>query len=64
MKKGETIVKVGNEIIKVSTDGVFLGSDSGTSHAVLGEELADILADICDMISQIKRPLSLGRNHL
>ncbi len=60
MKKGETIINVGNEIVKVSTDGVFLGAGSGTSHAVLGEELADILADICDMISQIKTTTQLG----
>lgn len=60
MKKGETVIKVGSEIVKVSSDGVFLGADSGTSHAVLGEELADILADICDMISQIKTTTQLG----
>lgn len=60
IKKGEEELKVGSEVVKVKTDGVYLGSDSQTSHAVLGEELADILCDILDQISQIKTPTMLG----
>lgn len=60
LKKGEIYVKVGSEFIKIATDGIYVGSDSGTSHAVLGEELADLLADICNSIAQIMTPTMMG----
>ena len=60
LKQGEIYIKVGNELIKVTGSEVYVGGESGTSHAVLGEELADILADICNMIAQIKTTTQLG----
>lgn len=53
-------IKVGQEKIKVDKNGVYIGADSNTSHAVLGEELADILSEILSSISQIQVTTSLG----
>lgn len=50
----------GEEMVKVTGSTVYLGSDSGTSHAVLGEELADILMDILGYCSDIKTTTMLG----
>ena len=47
-------------VVKISDGVVFLGSDSGTSHGVLGEELADVLSDILDYCSQIKTTTYYG----
>lgn len=60
VNKGEILLKVGGELIKLTSDGVFLGSDNNTSHAVLGEQLGKILCNILDMIGQIKTATQLG----
>jgi hypothetical protein len=60
LEDGANTMENGNEMVKVTNSTVYLGSDSGTSHAVLGEELADILADILDYCSQIKTTTMLG----
>lgn len=49
-----------NAMVKIANSTVYLGSDSGTSHAVLGEELADILCDFLGYCSQIKTTTKLG----
>ena len=60
LKDSENTMENGNEKVKVTNSVVYLGSDSGTSHAVLGEELADILIDVLDYCSQIKTTTMLG----
>lgn len=60
MEDDNTTVKNGSMEIKVTNTVVYLGGDSGTSHAVLGEELADILMDIVGYCSQIKTATILG----
>lgn len=60
LKDSENTMKNGNEKVKVTNSVVYVGSDSNTSHAVLGEELADILMDILGYCSQIKTTTQLG----
>ena len=60
LKDSENTMENGNEKVKVTNSVVYVGSDSNTSHAVLGEELADILMDILDYCSQIKTTTMLG----
>lgn len=60
IKKGEQEFAVGQEVVKVKTDGVYLGSETGTSPAVLGDELGVILCEILDLIAQIKVTTQLG----
>ena len=60
LKDGENTMENGNEKVKVTNSVVYLGNDSGTSHAVLGEELADILMDFLGYCSQIKTTTKLG----
>ena len=60
LKDGENTMENGNEMVKVTNSVVYLGKDSGTSHAVLGEELADILMDFLGYCSQIKTTTKLG----
>ena len=58
--KDEITTKVGGEKVVVKSDGVYLGSDSGTSHAVLGEQLGQILSNILGLIGQIQTTTQLG----
>ena len=60
LTKDESTTKVGNEQVTVKSDGVYLGATSGTSHAVLGEELGKILTNILSLIGQIKTTTQLG----
>ena len=60
LKDSENTMENGNEKVKVTNTVVYVGSDSNTSHAVLGEELADILIDVLDYCSQIKTTTMLG----
>jgi len=60
MEDDNTTIKNGSREIKVTSSVVYLGSDSGTSHAVLGEELADILSDILRYCASIKTATILG----
>ena len=60
LKDSENTMENGNEKVKVTNTVVYVGSDSNTSHAVLGEELADILMDILGYCSQIKTTTMLG----
>lgn len=60
MEDDANTMENGNEKVKVTNSVVYLGSDSGTSHAVLGEELADILSDILGYCASIKTATILG----
>jgi hypothetical protein len=60
MEDDANIMANGGSEVKVTDGVVYLGSDSGTSHAVLGEELADVLSDILDYCSQIKTSTYYG----
>ncbi len=60
LNSSEGTVKVGGSRVKVEDGTVYLGSDSGTDDAVLGGQLADVLMDIVDYISQIKTTTQLG----
>lgn len=57
---GEATIKSGGSKVKVTDGTVYLGSDSGTDDAVLGGQLADILMNILNYISQIKTSTQLG----
>lgn len=59
-KDGEIYLKVGGELIKIASGGIYVGAENGTSHAVLGEQLGAILCNILDMIGQIKTSTQLG----
>ena len=52
--------KSGNSLVRVENGKVYLGSTTGTDDAVLGSELADILCDILNYISQIQTTTQLG----
>lgn len=56
----EATVKSGGSKVKVTDGTVYLGSESGTDDAVLGGQLADILMNILNYISQIKTSTQLG----
>ena len=60
LKDSENTMENGNEKVKVTNSVVYIGNDSDTSHAVLGEELADILMNILGYCSQIKTTTMLG----
>ena len=60
MEDDANTMENGNEKVKVTNSVVYLGSESGTSHAVLGEELADILMDFLGYCSGIKTLTKLG----
>lgn len=60
MEDDANTMENGNEKVKVTNSVVYLGSDSGTSHAVLGEELADILMDTLGYCAGIKTLTKLG----
>lgn len=53
-------LKQSDETVTVNSDGVYVGSTSGTEHAVLGESLADILTDILGCLSQMTTSTMLG----
>jgi hypothetical protein len=54
------IVKHGSSSVTVEEGTVYLGNKSGVDDAVLGSELATILMDILNYISQIKTTTQLG----
>ena len=60
LNDGEGTLKSGGSKVKVEDGTVYLGSDSGTDDAVLGSQLADVLMDILNYISQIKTTTQLG----
>lgn len=60
MEDDANTMENGNEMVKVTNSVVYIGSDSGTSHAVLGEELADILMDTLGYCAGIKTLTKLG----
>jgi hypothetical protein len=53
-------IKHGSSSVTIKDNTVFLGSESGTDDAVLGGELATILMDMLNYISQIKTTTQLG----
>ena len=54
------VQKVGSSQVKIQDGTVYIGSDSGTDDAVLGVELANILGQIVQLISQITTTTMLG----
>lgn len=50
----------GSSAVEIEDGTVFVGSKSGTDDAVLGGELATILMDMLDYVSQIKTTTQLG----
>lgn len=65
--KAETVLsedshvsKFGSSSVEIEDGKVYVGSKSGTDDAVLGGELATILMDMLDYISQIKTTTQLG----
>lgn len=60
MTKDEIVHDVNGNKVKIDKKVVYLGGDSGTEHAVLGETLCDTLINILDAIIQIKTTTQLG----
>ncbi len=60
LNNSEGTLKSGSSKVKVEDGTVYLGSDSGTDDSVLGGQLADVLMDMLDYISQIKTTTQLG----
>ena len=58
--KDSHTTKFGNSSVVVEDGTVYIGSKSGVDDAVLGSELATILIDMLDYMSQIKTPTQLG----
>lgn len=57
--KNETVLSTGDMKVEVTPDGVNVGGGAG-SHAVLGEELCDILMKMLQAIASIKTTTQLG----
>ena len=57
---GDATMKHGSSSVIAKDGVVYLGSESGVDDAVLGAELATILMDILNYISQIKTTTQLG----
>lgn len=60
LNNSEGTLKSGSSKVKVEDGTVYIGNDSGTDDAVLGSQLADVLMDILNYISQIKTTTQLG----
>lgn len=60
MTKDEIVSNVSGNKVKIDKKVVYLGGDSGTEHAVLGETLCDTLISLLDAIIQIKTTTQLG----
>ena len=60
LNDNEGTLTSGSSKVKVENGTVYVGSDSGTDDAVLGSQLADVLMDILNYISQIKITTQLG----
>lgn len=60
LNDNEGTLTSGSSKVKVENGTVYVGSDSGTDDAVLGSQLADVLMDILNYISQIKTTTQLG----
>lgn len=60
LNDNEGTLMSGSSKVKVENGTVYVGSDSGTDDAVLGSQLADVLMDILNYISQIKTTTQLG----
>ena len=54
------VLKHGSSSVVIKDQTVYLGSESGVDDAVLGGELAGILMDMLDYMSQIKTTTQLG----
>lgn len=54
-------VVVNKDHIAAISNNVFLGSDSATQHAVLGEKLAELLMDILSALSQTETMTQIGK---
>lgn len=58
--KDKVELESGNSKVKVKDGTVFLGSDTGVSMAVLGEELADLLINFLEMLAQAQTNTTMG----
>lgn len=60
LKDDSNVMKHGDSSVTIKNKTVFIGSESGVDDAVLGSELATILMDMLDYMSQIKTTTQLG----
>lgn len=56
----EATLTQGNSKVKVTNGTVYVGSDSGTDDAVLGQQLASILSDLVGYLGQMMTPTMMG----
>ena len=56
----EAIIAQGKSKVKVIDGVVYIGSDSGTDDAVLGQQLATILSDLVGYLGQMMTPTMMG----
>lgn len=58
--KDKVELESGKSKVKVEDGTIFLGSDTGVSMAVLGEELADLLIKFLEMLAQAQTNTTMG----
>lgn len=58
---GDTLaLRQGDSLVKMAGGSTYVGSDGDTGSAVLGEELADLLADFINILSKMMTPTMMG----
>lgn len=60
MKTDQAVTKVGSSSVTVKDGTVYVGSESGTDNAVLGQELATILSDFLQFMGQMMTTTMMG----
>lgn len=60
MKTDSAVTKVGSSSVTVKDGTVYVGSESGTDNAVLGQELATILSDFLQFMGQMMTTTMMG----
>jgi hypothetical protein len=60
IKDGNIVTDVDGTVVSVKSGHVYLGKDGASSHAVLGEQLADILSSFLSYMSQMMTNTMLG----
>lgn len=60
LNDNESTLTMGNSKVKVEDGTVYVGSESGTDDAVLGQQLATILSDLVGYLGQMMTPTMMG----
>lgn len=60
IKSDKAVAKVGGSSVAVKDGTVYVGSESGTDNAVLGQQLASILSDFLQYMGQVMTTTMMG----